>query len=1143
MLNKDLFVLDPTENNLINDGVVEINTAHDENGLKVIRHELKTFVCEGEYQRGFYRILDTYLKNLDQPKQPAVWVSGFFGSGKTHLIKMLGYVWDDFKFEDGETARTIKKLPQDVHDLFVELDRKQKAFGKLSVIGTLKDFPSPDIRYSFFQLFLNALGLPPQFHLFKFIYWLKQENLYDELKELIESSGKNFQKEYSNLFVSTAIAKGILQLRPSFAENEMKVKEYFKLNFKRIDSISRDQFISTLRDEVMPLYFGDKIPCTIVVLDEVQQFIGTDNNRTIDIQNLAQDVCSNFNGKMLLIGTGQNALSETPYLQPLQDRFSVKVSLSDTDVETVTRKTVLEKKASAITPLNKLAEESLGEISRNLTGTAFGYLTSDRNTIVSDYPILPSTRKFWKKLLQIIDKAGTSGLLRSQLRIIDESIKAVAEKKLGNIIPADFIFLQKQPQLLSNAILLNETNNLIEEKKSKGGDSILEGRILSIVFLISLFPVDLPGGKIKSDEQTISDLLLDDITNASDIFRTKVKSTIKKLVDEKLLMTVDDEFKLQTRAGQEWEQEFTSHAVKLGNSGDDQIVRFRKDKIVNFFKDRTKALNILHGISKLKRDFEVYSGSDRPGTESKLNLWIRDGWLENESLVMNEIRSEGLATPLAYAFVKKGYDTELKKEIIKYLAADFTLQSKGIPSTPEGEQAKKSMETRKINSLNAISELIEKICSEASIILAGGTKIEKGNLKENIEEALNNISDRQFPEFKTKADYKDWDKAVTQAISGNPEALKKIGWNKEPKDHPVAVDILRFIGNDSKYGKDIRSQFEKSPYGWSRDAIDAIIIVLKNSELISTTETNLNQSRLGQAEFKKEIHTLSVSEKIKLRKLYQDLNIPCKPQEEFIKSNTLLNNFKLLASAISGEAPKPESYNLKFVNEIENLDGNERLLRILNEQEDLLSKYKDWVEKGALVNLREPEWNKLERLINFSPQNDEFEKYRVEFQTIKDERLFFSEPDLIHPLLEKVTELLKIELNKLKQEYLNVYEKEINILMGNEYYKNLPQPEKHAILVRHQLTNKPIIEALDADKLLNEMQNLSLDGFKTRISALPQQFASASEEATRIALPKAQSFSLPKPTLKSEGELDEYLNDLRKNIIQIIQKHGIVILK
>ena len=554
MKNKELFTLNPDDNNLVNDGVVEINTAKDDKGLKIIRHELKTFVCEGEYQKGIYRILDTYIKHVDEPKQPAVWVSGFFGSGKSHLVKMLGYLWEDFKFPNGDTAKKIKTLPQDVNDLFIELERKQNINGKLSVSGTLKDFPSADIRYSFLQLFLNQLGLPQQYHHFKFIYWAKQEGIYDQLKTMVEAQGKDFKKEYENLFVSSTIAGAILDLMPGFAENEAKVKENFKVNFKRIESINREQLIDTIKTEILPMFYGDKIPLTLIVLDEVQQFIGSDGDKSIDVQNLAQDICSNFDGKFLLIGTGQNALSETSLLQRLQDRFTVKVSLSDSDVETVTRKTVLEKKPSAISLIEQKLDASLGEISRNLSGTDFGYVTSDKATLVADYPILPSTRKFWKKVLQVIDTAGTSGQLRSQLRIVDESLKKVADRDLGQIVPGDLIFEQKQAQLLQNALLLNETNNLIEGRKSQGGDSALEGRILSVVFLIDQLPKDTSGKRLKSDENTIAELLLDNLNEASDKFRTKVKELIAKLADEKVLMPVGDEFKLQTKVGQEWEQ-------------------------------------------------------------------------------------------------------------------------------------------------------------------------------------------------------------------------------------------------------------------------------------------------------------------------------------------------------------------------------------------------------------------------------------------------------------------------------------------------------------------------------------------------------------------------------------------------------------
>lgn len=1144
MLNKDLFTLNPEENNLLNDGVVEINTAKDDPGLRVIRHELKTFVCEGEYQKGIYRILDTYLKHIGQPKQPAAWVSGFFGSGKSHLVKMLAYLWEDFSFPSGETARTIKPLPQDIQDLIIELDRKQKLHGSLAITGTLKDFPSPDIRYSFLQLFLNKLGLPAQYHLFKFVHWAKQEGIYDDLKALVEAEGRDFRKEYENLFVSSILAKAVLELKPEFAENEAKVKENFRANFKRVENINREQLIDTIRREALPLFFGEKIPCTIVVLDEVQQFIGQDGNRTIDIQNLAQDICSSFDGKFLLVATGQNALSETPQLQPLQDRFSVKVSLSDTDVDAVTRKTVLEKKPSALSSLDQKLENALGEISRNLAGTEFSYRTDDRSTLVADYPILPSTRKFWKKIFLAIDKAGTSGQLRGQLRIVDDGLKLVAAKETGHIIPADFIFEQKQQQLLQNALLLQETNNLIQERKAKGGQAEMEGRILSVIFLIDQLPKDLPGGRLKSDETTIADLLLDDLNGAADAHRNKIKELIRKLADnDKVLMRVNDEYKLQTKIGAEWEQEFKAQLIKLNSSGEDQIQQLRREKMTGFFREKTKAINILQGISQQKRDFDLWDRAERPGTENKLHVWIRDGWTENQATVLNEIRAEGPEAPLAYVFVNKMREEDLRSQIIRYLGAKLTLQAKGMPSSPEGQQAHNSMDTRMRLAEEAIKDLIAKICMEASVYLAGGNKVEAGTVRENIQEALKSLADRQFPEFKSKADYKDWDKALTKALSGDPDALKPIGWDKDPKDHPVANEVLRFIGNGSRTGKDIRNHFSKSPYGWSQDAIDAILVVLRNTELISTPELNLNQAKISGAVFKKEVHTLSVTDKIQIRKLYQEAGISCKPGEEFLHSNTLLNQLKALAGKISGDAPKPEPIPVLLIQDIENLDGNERLLRILEEQPLLREKLQDWSHKEQLLTQRWPNWELLDQLINFAPGDPEFDPLRAETDAIRTDRLLYQEPDPIQPVLNALTEGLRDRINALKTQYNELYDREMAGLQANEYFHKLTPEQQQPILARHQLLTKQEAKSPDAHSLLNQLRHTSLDGWRTRIAALPGQFQAALEDAIRLSAPQAQTFHLPRTTIQNQEGIEAYLSDLKARLEELLKKGGSIILK
>lgn len=1144
MKNKELFTLNPEQVNLKNEGVAKIRAINESEDLSIVEYELKTFVCEGEYHEGLKKILEFYLQNYSSTEQPAFWVSGFYGSGKSHLVKMASYLWNDFEFPNGKTARSIKPLPQDVKDLFVEIDRKQKVQGKLSIAGTLRDFPSKDIRYSFLQIFLNSLGLPQQYHHFKFVHWLKKEGMYDGVQAILEASGKNLKTEIERIFVSTALAKAVLEMKPEMADNEAKLLELFRAQFARIETIGREDFVKTIREEILPLSYIDKIPCTLIILDEVQQFIGQDSNLAFDVQLLAEDLCSRFEGKFLLVGTGQNALTDTPILQKLMARFRVPVQLTNTDIQTVIRKTILDKKATAIAPLNSKLDAVSGEISRNLQGTVFGYLTEDKNTLVADYPLLPSTRKFWYKVLQVVDVAGTSGQLRNQLRLIDDSLKTIAEKELGAVVPADFIFTQTRADLIQAGLLLNDTSNLIQGKKAQGGDSEIEGRILSAVFLLDQITSNIADTGLKSNENTIADLLIDNLNTNSDAFRTKVKALIKKLVDEKVLMPINDEYKLQTKIGAEWEQEFTKQYIKLNNSGDDQIQELRREKIIAHFKEKTKGISVTQGTSRMVRDFELWDKETIPNTDHKLNLWIRDGWFENETSVENEIRAAGNNAPLSYVFVKKFRDPELRTEIIKFLSAGLAINAMGLPSTPEGEQAKKSMETRQSQAKTAIQDLVEKICAEAIVFLAAGNKVQSGTLKENIQEALNSIADRQFPDFKGKADFLNWGQALTKALAGNPDALNAISYTGDVDKHPVASEILRYIGNTTKTGKDIRNQFMKAPYGWPQDAVDTMLVMLKNMQYISTSETDLKVAKINQATFKKEIHILGAKDKIAIRKLLQDAGITCSPNQEiFPHTNEYLDKLKTLAAQVSGDAPRPEPINVDFIKEIENKDGNERLIDILQQKDMLQAKFTEWTAKAKLVNDREPQWNLLADLINHAPDEPDMEPFKKESAAIRDNRLLLQEPDLIQPILTAISDKLLTILNKRKEQYNVLYDIRMVDLQANEYFKKLTPEQKHSLLARHQLLVKPEIKALDAHALLLQLNKATLYTWDTKIAALPGQFQSALEEAILLSAPQAKTYSLPRKTITSQAEIDSYLSELKTELETLLKESSSIILK
>ena len=77
MKNHEIYLTDPSARKLVNEGVASVNDEKNDQALAVLRYELETFVCDGQYEKGMSHILETYLKNVDQAQQPAVWVSGF----------------------------------------------------------------------------------------------------------------------------------------------------------------------------------------------------------------------------------------------------------------------------------------------------------------------------------------------------------------------------------------------------------------------------------------------------------------------------------------------------------------------------------------------------------------------------------------------------------------------------------------------------------------------------------------------------------------------------------------------------------------------------------------------------------------------------------------------------------------------------------------------------------------------------------------------------------------------------------------------------------------------------------------------------------------------------------------------------------
>src|SRR5215216_4376812 len=162
MLNKDTFYHDPTEYRLANQGVAKISYPPPADAMETLRRELSTFVCDGAYANGLQRILEAFLGSASKGgAAPAVWISGFYGSGKSHLASMLAALWTNLEFPDGATAEGLApRIPPEVAAPLKELRVAARRAGSSVAAGdTIGTGPS-DPAEATLGIILRAVGLP-----------------------------------------------------------------------------------------------------------------------------------------------------------------------------------------------------------------------------------------------------------------------------------------------------------------------------------------------------------------------------------------------------------------------------------------------------------------------------------------------------------------------------------------------------------------------------------------------------------------------------------------------------------------------------------------------------------------------------------------------------------------------------------------------------------------------------------------------------------------------------------------------------------------------------------------------------------------------------------------------------------------------
>lgn len=1144
---RDILQRDPATHPLVNHGQARLDDRATERG------ELSTFVCEGQFSDGPQRILTSYLACLSQTGQKAAWVSGFYGSGKSHLLKMLCHLWADTKFDDGATARSlVPSLPDDVRNLLRELDTAgRRSGGLVAAAGSLPSGTTDQVRLTILSVVFKGAGLPEQYPQAQFSLWLHEQGWFERVKAEVEKGGKAWAAELNNLYVSGLIARALLACDSSFAASEAEARGVLKAQFApRTTDITTAEFLTAAKRALLLAGREGQLPCTLLVLDEVQQYIGDSNDRSTLVTEVVEALSKQLDSHVIVVGAGQSALTEVRLLHKLMDRFTIRVPLSDSDVEAVTRKVLLLKKPTAVDSVRRVLDDHAGEVSRQLQGTRIAETGQDRKVAVDDYPLLPVRRRFWEHCFRQVDAAGTQSQLRSQLRIIHDAVSQLSDRPVGAVVPADELFDALAPEMVNTGVLLREINErIISLSKDGSEEGQLKRRICGLVFLIGRLPREGAADiGVRATKEHIADLLVDDLGADNGKLRDAVASTIEQLVADGVLMKLGDEVRLQTREGAEWDREFRVRQTRLAN--DDSELHVRRDQVLYAEFDRiVRSVKVVHGAAKVPRAFVVSRDPTPPASGGEgIPVWVRDEWSANPKEVVEEARKAGSESPMLVVFLPRQSAQELRSAIVEADAAQQTLDAKGVASTDAGNVARQSMEGRRDLAVKRRDEIVRQVVANAKLYLGGGTELLQLTLEEKLREGASTALARLFPRFiEADAPAAAWESAIKRARDGADQPLQPVGYIGPTEQHTVCQQVLSSVGAGTT-GTALRKCLMASPYGWPQDAVDAAAIALHRSQHLSATLNGapvapgqLDQNKLAKAELRVEKVTLSVTDRLALRKLFQAADIACKAGEEGIKAREFLDAVLGLAAATGGEPPLPEPPPTAEIADLRHRVGNDLLAGILERRASLEAGIDEWKKTKSIAEARKPAWTTVDRMARHAAHLDSAADLVAEVNAIRDGRQLLAPTDPVSPLRSSLADRLRAAVRSAHEAHVVAHQEAFATLSASAVWSAL-KPDTQARILGHVGLAAPSPPDVSTDQtLLAALDGESIGARAAAADAVAGRLQRALGDAARELEPKVRPMSVERATLKTPEDVKSWASRQEEKLLEAIKTGPVLV--
>ncbi|MER9746155.1 BREX system P-loop protein BrxC [Mesorhizobium sp. M0140] len=1124
MLNKDTFYKDPADYRLANQGVAKIQFPPTPEAVATLRGELETFVCDGAYANGLSRILEAFLGSVDKNgAAPAVWISGFYGSGKSHLASMLAALWTNLEFSDGATAEGLASLPPEVAAPLKELRIAAKRAGGVVAAGDTLGTGAADPAEATLGIILRAVGLPSDLRAAQVAFWLDDTGILGAVRKDL---GDGFDTHIRNFILSPKFGASVLKAKPELAETSRELGSKLQALFPEPPPVTVD-LLETMARRAL-LLGRNELPLTLIVLDEVQQFIRQDPSLTLKIQTLAERLSGRFNGRLLLVATGQQALSDVQNLQKLLDRFPVQIALGEADIDTVIRKTVLRKKPGAENDIKDMLNKNAGEISRQLHGSKLAHTVHDNDEAVLDWPLLPSRRRVWEHILRELDRTGLGGTLRGQLKTTLDAAKAYAGRPLGHAVPVDYLYGRFETDAYNAGLLPGETRNRIETLKGGSEREKQKARVLMLVYMLGRISGEADRHGVRATPETIADLMVVDL-GGEDGLRKEVPELLAELHADGAAIEVGGEWRLQTKESAEWENLYRTEVKSI--LADQASISGKRRQLLSGAIETALAgaSSVFHGASKQARRIHRLDVNEKAPSDG-VPLRMRIGWDEDLATAEKDIAGSSPNDPTIHLLLPRHRAEDLTREIAAWRAADSVLQLKGVPGTDAGVEAQKAMQSRSAKALSASNALIREAMGQAKIMQAGGKAL-NGALAEAVKEAASNALARLYPKF-AEGDNAGWGKVYERAMKKDPDAMKAVDHSGAPETHPVCKAILGELGPGRK-GSYLRTKFTEPDYGWPQDAVDGALVVLANAGQIRVTGEDgkqvslpdLPRQKIGVCTFRAETTVITVTQRMAARGLLTEAGVHFENGQEAYALSSLLDRLQGAAKESGDEAPAPEPDAVPNLNHLKSLSGNDLLAAIAEDATRLRDKLKAWKAATAKIGQRLPNFRVAERLVQLGASEQ-----KSDLDTIKANRQLLADPDPMPPVISAAANALRGRLNAAFESWKKSWDAGETRLATSETWNKLLPEQKHSIREAEKILPLTKPELDTPASITESLGQRSFIGWENATKALPTRIDEALASAAILLEPKAQTISLPGGLLKTEQDLDAWIQAARASL-------------